>query len=97
MSIKVPASDLLKSSLQTLIDRGTKRDTPDGERSMARTVAIFNAWTGSGMSEEDGWKFMVALKMARMTRKFNIDNYVDAQSYFALLGEHSSTLNLTEL
>jgi hypothetical protein len=58
---------------------------------MEKTVAIFNAWTGSNMTVENGWRFMIALKQAREVQgKFNADDYVDGAAYFALLGEDES-------
>ena len=86
-----PAHTILQEGVDTLAARAKLRDAAGGERSMARTVAIFNAWTGGNMSEQDGWRFMIALKQAREVQgKFNLDDYVDMASYAALLGENQS-------
>lgn len=69
-------------------DRAAQRDTQNGERSMARAVAIFNAWTDYKLTEEDGWRFMIALKQAREIQgNFNGDDYEDLTAYGGLLGE----------
>lgn len=55
---------------------------------MARTVELFAAMTGVQMTEIDGWRFMICLKLARSTSgKPKLDNYVDLAGYAALLGE----------
>jgi hypothetical protein len=55
---------------------------------MARTVDVFNAITGQELSELDGWKFMIALKLARSAQgSFHEDDYVDLCGYAALAGE----------
>ncbi len=85
------AHSFLEEAGKTLRDRAALRDAPKGERSMARTVAIFNAWTASNLSEQDGWRFMIALKQAREIQgKFNRDDYVDLAAYSGLLGENQS-------
>lgn len=68
--------------------RAATRDLPQGERSMARTVAAFNALTGHTLSERDGWMFMAQLKAARaLAGAHNPDDYQDGAAYFALAGE----------
>lgn len=83
------ASDILRNSAKHIEDRAAQRDQPQGERSMARCVAAFNALTGHQLSERDGWLFMVQLKMARAcTTATGIpDDYEDAAAYSALAGE----------
>jgi Domain of unknown function (DUF6378) len=82
------APALLDAALQTLAQRGTDYDQPQGERSMAHCVRIFNAITGQQMSERDGWLFMVALKLARAQKGApKADTYLDGAAYFALFGE----------
>ena len=71
-----------------MVDRATTYDAPAGERSMAKTVAAFNALTGHQLAEEQGWLFMETLKMARSQQgQFKRDNYEDAVAYAALRGE----------
>lgn len=87
------APAILALGAQALQDRASSRDQPDGERSMARAVAMFNAYAGGDrrMSETDGWMFMVLLKAARAAQgKVNEDDYVDGAAYFALAGESAT-------
>lgn len=83
------APDILKRAAKHMEDRAAARDQPGGERSMARTVAAFNAITGHAISERDGWMFMVMLKAARActTATGLPDDYEDLAAYAALAGE----------
>jgi hypothetical protein len=91
MTEKKQAYDFLKDAADQLGIKAQLRDQPQGERSMAKTVATFNAATGHTLTESDGWKFMVFLKMIRGQQgKFNADDYIDGAAYFGLLGECES-------
>ena len=86
------AGDYLLEAADAISDRAAERDAINGERSMARAVQMFNAWregsTGPGLSQRDGWIFMVLLKLSRARQgKFRRDDYVDAAAYCALAGE----------
>lgn len=83
------AHDILKRAGQHMLDRARTYDKPDGERSMARTVAAFNALTGHSISEADGWTLMMLLKHVRLTQRafFHEDSAEDLAAYAALLGE----------
>ncbi len=83
------APDILAMAAGHLRERAATRDQPGGERSMARTVAAFNALTGHTLSERDGWLFMATLKMARActTARGLDDDYEDLCAYGALAGE----------
>lgn len=83
------ADEILEAAADHLRDRAAARDTPGGERSMGKTVAAFNAVTGSNMSERDGWIFMVLLKAVRActTPAGRADDYEDLAAYGALAGE----------
>lgn len=90
-SFTAPA--ILALGARALQDRAASRDQPDGERSMARAVAMFNAYAGGDrrMSETDGWMFMVFLKAARAVQgTVNEDDYIDGAAYFALAGESAT-------
>lgn len=85
------ADDFAKRAAKLLEDRGTERDQPNGERSMARCVTAFNAMSGHELSVEDGWLFMVYLKHARMRGgAYREDDYEDAIGYEALMSEEAS-------
>jgi hypothetical protein len=88
----VKAPDILRRSAQHIEDRAAARDQPEGERSMGRCVAAFNALTGHQLTERDGWLFMVQLKAARActTATGLADDYEDGASYFSLAGESVS-------
>jgi hypothetical protein len=81
------ASEILDAAITTLEDRAASRDVSQ-ERSMARTVEIFNAIGNCQLSELDGWMFMVALKIARSCQgAINPDDFIDLAGYSALAGE----------
>jgi hypothetical protein len=81
----------LEEAAETLKQRGVDYDGngyEGGERSMGKTVEIFRAITGIELSELDGWRFLISLKLARSTSgKPKRDNYVDLAGYTALAGE----------
>ena len=79
---------ILEEAKKTLIQRGVDYDGKGGERSMKKTVEIFKAFTGIELSELDGWRFLLCLKLARsMSGKPKLDSYVDMAGYAALAGE----------
>lgn len=82
-----PSQTILLDATCNISTRAAERDV-QAERSMKRTVAIFNAYAGLNLTETEGWMFMVALKMARAKGgKFQRDDYVDMASYCGLAGE----------
>ncbi len=82
------ADAILRAGLDTLVQRGVKRDQPDGERSMPRIVRVFEAITGIRLTEREGLLFMVALKLVREGRGApDADDYIDLANYVALAGE----------
>lgn len=88
--MKSYAEKILAEALETLKERGEQRDSPNGERSMARTVAAFNALTGHGLSTLDGWEFMLCLKLSRSREGvYNKDDFLDLVGYTALLAEEA--------
>jgi hypothetical protein len=82
---------ILNDAAQTLRNRGTEYDGKGyqgGERSMEQTIRLFEALTGIRMTELDGWRFLLCLKLARSTTgKPKLDTYVDLAGYSALVGE----------
>lgn len=79
-------AETLRTAADVIEARGRLRDTGQ-ERSMARTVAAFNALTGHTLTEVDGWAFMVILKLSREQSAHDPDNWVDAAGYVALAAE----------
>lgn len=83
------AIETLRTAAATIEARAAMRDQPNGERSMARAVAGFNALLGYSLTERDGWLFMALVKVARAgsTATGIPDDYVDGAAYMALAGE----------
>ena len=82
------ADQILRAGLDTLVQRGVKRDQPDGERSMPRIVRVFEAITGIRLTEREGLLFMVSMKLVREGRGApDADDYIDLVNYVALAGE----------
>lgn len=83
------ADEILRQAADIIEERGKLRDTPEGERSMARAVAAYTALRGKAMeSELDGLVFMCVLKLARATAgESYLDDYSDLAGYAALAGE----------
>ena len=85
---RLTAPDFLERGAQHMRDRASQRDKPEGERSMARAVAAFNAQEGTSLTEEQGWRFMVQLKYSRACAGvFVADDYEDMAAYAGLAGE----------
>ena len=86
--IPISAADILKAGLGHMEDRAATYDNPQGERSMAATVAAFKAVTGIELTEECGWLFMSLLKAVRTQQgNYKSDNYEDFAAYAGLMGE----------
>ena len=91
----VTALDVLHAAGATIQQRGAQRDSTQGakqERSMAATVAAFNAIEGTNLTERQGWAFMQALKMVRAATSdrnghYSPDDALDGAAYAALGGE----------
>ena len=85
------AEKLLMTAADLLVERGKGYDLGK-ERSMARTVAMFNVATGRDLSEIDGWLFMQCLKIIRQQTAagYHADSYADEIAYVALKAEAAS-------
>ena len=82
------AHDIITQAGAEMTDRAKTYDKPEGERSMAATVAAFEAMTGHMLTEEQGWLFMACLKGVRSQQGgIRMDSYIDGAAYFALAGE----------
>ena len=88
------ANEILQHAIAEMDARAITYDKPEGERSMAKTIAMFNALTGHALTETEGWQFMACLKMARSTQgAHHPDNHIDHAAYAALAGESASAAN----
>lgn len=83
------APEILKRSAEIMAERAKQYDSPQGERSMGKAVAAFNAITGQELTEANGWLLMALLKMVRdnTTDKPHEDSLHDLVAYGALYGE----------
>jgi len=82
------ATKFLKKARKLLQKRGKQYDSEGGERSITKTVEIFNVLTGHNLTEVDGWVFMMQLKQARSRQGgLKSDTYEDMAAYAALAGE----------
>ena len=88
------ATDVLEKAAKHMRDRAATYDKPEGERSMAKTVAAFNAITGKSLSVAEGWLFMAVLKQVRVFQnpaRPHQDSLEDGVAYAALLAEEMLT------
>jgi len=87
---KAYAPRLLDEVAMILGSRGQERDKEEGERTMPGVVPVFNLITGHTLSVEDGWLFMLILKLVRMRGGvFKDDDYYDAIGYASLMAEEA--------
>lgn len=84
---KLDAPMLCKRAYDLLSERGKQYDGSNQERSMASTVAAFNAAYGTTMTELQGWHFMCLLKMVRQRAGGHVDSAEDLIAYAALAAE----------
>ncbi|NCQ56159.1 hypothetical protein GW797_08050 [Candidatus Parcubacteria bacterium] len=92
------AHTFLEEAGTVMKQRAALRDKPEGERSMEAIVSTFNALTGKGLTEAEGWEFMILLKMVRGRQgNYNRDDYVDLAAYGGLLGECVSSKAVVEV
>lgn len=90
--MSVSAQEILNKAAACVSARAATRD--DGEeRSMNKTVHMFNVLYNLGLTEEQGWMFMVLLKAVRSAQgEYHEDDYVDGGGYFGLAGETAAVL-----
>lgn len=83
------AQDLLHRAASLMDERGKQYDQRSGERSMASTVAAFNAISGYSLTEADGFLLMAILKMVRDQQREtpHRDSIEDLVAYASLYGE----------
>lgn len=92
----VTAEMKLRHAAELIAQRATQRDQPGGERSMARTVAAFNAVYGTQLTEVQGWHFMELLKMVRSAYGvYTTDDYDDKIAYAGLAAEAAHAASVT--
>jgi len=87
------APDILAKAEGHMRDRAATYDKPEGERSMTRAVAAFNAIHGTSLTVAQGWHFMAVLKQVRLFTRpgYDADSCEDLVAYAALMGEEMSS------
>ncbi len=87
--LEYTAESFLAEAARILAERGKAYDSPDGERSMAKTVAMFNLRTGKELTEAEGWIFLGYLKDVRQDSAGGAhhDSAVDRINYSLLEAE----------
>lgn len=85
----ISAIEFLERAADLMLERGKEYDADNGERSMRQTVAAFNVITGNILSEQEGWMFMLLLKLVRQQQspEWHRDSSEDAIAYAALMAE----------
>lgn len=85
----ITAPRLLEAAAEHMRARASTYDKPEGERSMALTVEVFNTFHGTSLTEAQGWHFMQILKDVRLFTRptFHQDSAEDGVAYAALKGE----------
>jgi Domain of unknown function (DUF6378) len=84
------ANQILERASELLGVRGQEYEQ-QRERSIGRVVGAFNALTEHKLTNEQGWLFMVLLKLARAQGgSYKADNFDDGAAYVALMGEQAS-------
>lgn len=84
------STEFLQAAIDTQAERGKQYDSPEGERSMGRTVQAFNAITGRDLSEAEGWLLLQVLKDVRQWQnpdKYHHDSALDGVAYASLKAE----------
>lgn len=83
------APDLLDKAAGHMRERAATYDAPGGERSMAKTVALFNLHHDTALTEAQGWHFMQILKDVRLfsAKGYHADSAEDKIAYAALMSE----------
>ena len=92
----IGADEILQVANEAIVQRGVMYDSTgqQQERSMGKVVAMFNALTGHELTNEQGWKFMCLLKLARSEQgEFSLDSFIDLAAYAALAGEEAAKRN----
>ena len=94
MNEELLPTHVLEAAARHMADRANTHDRPEGERSMEKTVNMFNTLKGGDryMTTEEGWMFMAILKIVRSQQgDFKLANYEDLAAYAALAAEAAAS------
>lgn len=83
------AESFMEEAARLLTERGKEYDSSRGERSMEKTVALFNLRTRKDLTEAEGWIFLGYLKDVRQDSAGGAhkDSAVDRINYALLEAE----------
>lgn len=84
------STEILRKAAQIQEERGKQYDSPEGERSMASAIAVFNQITHRTLEEHEGWLLLQILKDVRLYSNldgFHEDSAIDGVSYSSLKTE----------
>lgn len=83
------ATELLQHAASLLAERGKTYDTQNQvqERSMPKIVKLFNSLHGTSLTVQQGWDFMLLLKLVRGAGTNHKDSAEDLIAYAALKAE----------
>lgn len=85
------AGGILKEAISCLEKRGEKYNKDNNkvgrERHMQDIVDVFELVTKKHLTPQEGWTFMICLKLVRSAANGGHDCFVDGAAYFALAGE----------
>lgn len=83
------AQEILRKAAGHMTDRASTYDKPEGERSMAKTVAIFNLHHDLHLTEAQGWHLLQILKDVRLFARdgYHADSAEDCVAYASLKAE----------
>jgi hypothetical protein len=83
------AQEVLNKAKRLMDERGKQYDQPEGERSMLKTIHVFNTITGHSLSEAEGWLLQQILKDVRQWQRedYHADSAEDCVAYSALKAE----------
>lgn len=92
------STEFLQAAIDTQAERGKQYDSPEGERSMGRTVQAFNAITGRDLTEAEGWLLLQVLKDVRQwsAEGYHHDSALDGVAYASLKAEALSAGHLLD-
>lgn len=87
--LEYTAESFLAEAARILAERGKDYDSPGGERSMKKTVDMFNLRTGKNLTEAEGWIFLGYLKDVRQDSAGGLhrDSAIDRINYSLLEAE----------
>jgi hypothetical protein len=77
-------------NIKNLLDFKGQNYDKNQERSMKKTVDMFNIATGKNLTEVEGWFFMQILKNVRLFSNIDqahVDSYIDDIAYSTLKAE----------